>query len=166
MKKNLIALTVFCALGGMGITAAHASTYSEGASVEVSANIVNPTTVSAQFSPAADHFSPGDINNGVTIGTVTISADETPTGWWFSVPSDPITKDTTSIKVRAVEDKDDWFSVDMPKGWEFSTDNGGIMWRSASASSVSFDVKATTSTGYNLKPGKYSVVLSAGTYIS
>ncbi|ECD2406128.1 hypothetical protein EW338_16500 [Salmonella enterica subsp. enterica serovar Richmond] len=163
MKKNLIALTVFCALGGMGITAAHASTYSEGASVEVTANVVNPTSVSAQFSPAADHFSPGDINNGVTIGTVTISANETPTGWWFSVPSNPITKDTTAIQLK---DGDSWFSFDMPEGWEFSTDNGGIMWRTASASSVSFDVKATKGSGYYTKPGKYSVVLSAGTYMS
>ncbi|WP_000739861.1 hypothetical protein [Salmonella enterica] len=163
MKKNLIALTVFCALGGMGITAAHASTYSEGASVEVSANIVNPTSVSAQFSPAADHFSPGDINNGVTIGTLTISANETPTGWWFSVPSDPITKDTTAIKVKNGEY---YFNIDMPEGWQFSTDNGGIMWTSARASSVSFDVKASKDTGFSLNPGKYSVVLSAGTYMS
>lgn len=166
MKKNVIALAVLSVIGFMGISTAQASTYSDASAVEVSANIVTPSTTTGQFTPAADSFNSNDIKSGVTIGTVTINSDVAPTGWWFSVPSDPLTASTTQMKLVNPVDQT-WFAVKLPESWQFSTDNGGIMWLSSyNKQSVSFDLKADETSGYRLSAGKYSLVLDVGSYVS
>ncbi|NIH33119.1 hypothetical protein [Hafnia paralvei] len=166
MKKNIIALAVISVISFMSVSAANASTYSDGTSVEVFANVVTPTTTTAQFTPAADSFTTGDLKNGATIGTVTITTDAAPTGWWFSVPSDPFTAESKFIKLTN-STTGGFMRTTLPENWKFSGDNGGIMWTDAlNKPTISFDLKSDPAAAYNLAAGKYSVTLNVGTYIS
>ncbi|EBB6289096.1 hypothetical protein R1075_004088 [Salmonella enterica] len=164
MKTKIIAISVASIMSFIAVNAANAATYSAGTPVEVSATVVTPTTVTAQYAPAADSFTVDDLKSGATIGTVSINADVAPSGWWFSTPGSALTAETKNIKLHG---SDSWFTVDMPEKWSFSSDNGGIMWISSdNKSSVTFDLKATPTSTYNLTAGKYSVTLNVGTYMS
>ncbi|EGN6285444.1 hypothetical protein ISK21_004173 [Salmonella enterica] len=164
MKTKIIAISVASIMSFIAVNAANAATYSAGTPVEVSATVVTPTTVTAQYAPAADSFTVDDLKSGATIGTVSINADVAPSGWWFSTPGSALTAETKNIELHG---SDSWFTVDMPEKWSFSSDNGGIMWISSdNKSSVTFDLKATPASTYNLTAGKYSVTLNVGTYMS
>ncbi|EBU6211273.1 TPA: hypothetical protein R3975_004724 [Salmonella enterica subsp. enterica serovar Muenchen] len=165
MKTKLIAISVASIMSFIAVNAANAATYSTGTPITVTANVVSPTTVTAQYAPAADSFTVDDLKGGATIGTVSINADVAPSGWWFSTLGSALTAETKNITLHGPNDA--WFTVGMPEKWSFSTDNGGIMWISSdNKSSVTFDLKANPADTYNLAAGKYSVTLNVGTYMS
>ncbi|EAO6910655.1 hypothetical protein FDZ49_14850 [Salmonella enterica] len=165
MKNKLIAVSIASLMGVISSNAANASTYSAGTPVEVSANVVVPTSVTAQFSPAKDSLTVDDLQSGGVIGTVSINADTAPSGWWFNTPGTSLTSDTTSLTLKGPSDQ--YFRVSMPENWAFSNDNGGIMWMASdNKPSVTFDLKAVPGSTYGMVAGKYSVTLNVGTYMS